>query len=123
MRRISFTIIIAYILLGCNKNTQAILKVEKEYNFGEIKKNEKIIHNFKIENKSDVELKIEKIGTSCGCTVASIKDSIINKNESTEVKVIFTPSETDKGKISKSIVILANTEPPYTSITLKGIIK
>lgn len=112
-------------IFSCSKKESKfpILKVEKEYNFGKITLNDTIKHIFKLQNVSESSLKISQIGTSCGCTGAIISDSIIEKDKFAEIEVKFIPQKENLGKISNSIVIEANTNPPYTTLYLNGTVE
>lgn len=108
--------------ISCNKQEPkfAIIETEKEFNFGAIAIGETINHIFKIKNISKKTLKITQVGTSCGCTAAIINDSIADCEEIAILKVRFVADKNKKGKINNSIVIEANTNPPYTVFYLKG---
>lgn len=116
--------LLCFTLISCvnkTKSETATLIVEKEFNFGKINSNDTIKHIFKIQNISDVELKISKIGTSCGCTAAIVSDSIVASKQFAEIEVRFIPSkEKYNQKINNSIVVEANTNPIYTTLYLEG---
>jgi hypothetical protein len=105
------------------ENGFAEISVNSKYGFGEIKSTDSVVHTFKVKNISKVDLLIKEVGTSCGCTVVTISDSIVKENEYTEIKTTFVPDSNTKGKVNKSIVILANTNPPYTSLEVFGYVK
>lgn len=115
-------IIILTVFVGCKKSQPefALLETEKEFDFGTITLKDTVKHTFKIKNISEISLKISEIGTSCGCTGAIVSDSIIEKNEFAEIEVQFIPKKEQIGKITNSIVIEANTNPPYTTLYLNG---
>lgn len=118
-------LVILFLLISCSKKEAAFatIKTEKEFDFGTIAQKDTVNHIFKIQNTSDSPLKISQIGTSCGCTGAIISDSIISKNDFAEIKVRFIPKKEQTGKISNSIVVEANTNPPYTTLYLNGTVK
>lgn len=117
-------LILLTVFVGCKKSQPefALLETDKEFDFGSITLKDTIKHTFKIKNISNLPLKISEIGTSCGCTGAIVSDSIIEKNEFAEIKVQFIPKKEQIGKITNSIVIEANTNPPFTTIYLNGIV-
>lgn len=117
-------LIFSIMCLGCKKEVlnYARLDVVKEFNFGSLKVKDTLKHIYKIKNISETPLKISQIGTSCGCTGAIISDSIIGKNEFAEIEVKFIPKKEQLGKISNSIVIEANTNPPFTTLYLNGFV-
>lgn len=118
-------LVILFLLISCSKKeaTFATIQTDKEFDFGTIAQKDTVNHIFKIQNTSDSPLKISQIGTSCGCTGAIISDSIISKNDFAEIKVRFIPKKEQTGKISNSIVVEANTNPPYTTLYLNGTVK
>ncbi|MBM6499173.1 DUF1573 domain-containing protein [Flavobacterium macrobrachii] len=99
----------------------ATIEVDKnEFNFGKIKVNDTVDVKFKLKNSSSNSLIIKKIKTSCGCTVAKLKDSLINPNDYAVIEAKFISDNDNKGTVSKSIVIEANTQPNFTVLYLKG---
>lgn len=120
---VGFLLIVA-LCVSCKKSLPdfALLETEKEFDFGTITLNDTVKHTFKIKNISDLPLKISEIGTSCGCTGAIVSDSIVEKNEFAEIEVQFIPKKEQMGKIANSIVIEANTNPPFTTLYLNGIV-
>lgn len=109
--------------LSCNKDNTARIDVNKEINLGIIEIGDTIKKSFLIKNNSSVDLKIKAIKSSCGCTVAKLKDSIIKENQSTNLEVELIAAKNKVGKIKNSIVIEANTNPVFTVLYLKGSVK
>ena len=120
-------LLIILIFSSCNKkadnNGLATIEYTKEIDFGNIKVNDIIVKIYEIKNTSDNILKIKKIKTSCGCTVAKLKDTIIQGKSSTKVEVQFIADKDKVGKINKSIVIDANTNPSFSVMYLKGTVQ
>lgn len=106
-------------LISCNKDTLAQINAPSTINFGSIETNETINKEIKISNTSPNELVIKRIKSSCGCTITEIKDSIIQSNENTTLKIQFK-ADSHPGKVKKSIVIEANTKPNFTVLYLIG---
>lgn len=115
--------IITLMFFSCNKDETAKIEVNKEINFGVIKVNDTIKKSFVIKNNSSIDLKIKDIKSSCGCTVAKLKDSLIKENESTDLIVEFIANKDKIGKIKNSIVVEANTNPVFTVLYLTGTVK
>jgi len=117
-------ILMVTLICSCNqkKANFAVVKYEKTHDFGKITLRDTVNYIFKIKNISKVDFKIRQIGTSCGCTAAIIKDSIISENKTTEIHVKYIPKKNDKGigLIKNSIVIDGNTNPPFTTFYLTG---
>ncbi|MGY0407821.1 MAG: DUF1573 domain-containing protein [Polaribacter sp.] len=102
------------------KDIAKIEVIEKEFNFGNATLNDTIVHIFKVKNISNQILKIKKLAPSCRCTTSKDIDSIANKNEYVEFKIQYIPKKDDLGKISNSLVVEMNTEPPFTIFRLTG---
>ncbi len=115
-------LILCLLVFSCQKNDGlATIEVDKnEFNFGKIKVNDTVDVKFKLKNSSSNSLIIKKIKTSCGCTVAKLKDSLINPNDYAVIEAKFISDNDNKGTVSKSIVIEANTQPNFTVLYLKG---
>jgi len=119
-----FTFII--LTLSCNKTTEnnfAEIEYQKEIDFGIINTTDTITKSFTIKNISSKTLVIKNVKASCGCTLVKLKDSIIEKDESTDIVATYIPKKDDIGKISKSIVIESNTKTGYNVMYLKGQVK
>ena len=100
----------------------AILSItEKSFDFGEIKLNNKLNHTFRLKNVSNNDLIISNIGTSCSCTQVGKTKEIIKSGDSAEINIEFIPKLSQVGTVVKNtIVVEANTEPPFTVFYLKG---
>ena len=108
----------------CNSNQNGIAKTEiqnKEHSFGKIGLNDSIAHTFYLKNVSNIPLTITKVGTSCGCTTTNYTQGVTGENETASIEVLFKPEQT--GIIDKSIVVEANTDPPFIVFYLKGEVK
>jgi hypothetical protein len=78
-------------------------------------------YTFTVKNIGDKPLKIERVSTSCGCTLATIKSELIMPNVGTDLLVTFNPKlmeEEVKGKISRIIFIKSN-DPENPDVEIK----
>jgi len=118
----SIFIILSLLLFSCNRKTNNIAEIEinKIQNFGVIKIGDTINKTFYLKNLSENSLIIKDLKTSCGCTVAKIKDSLIKKDAGTSIIAQYIAEPDDVGLIEKSIIIEANTDPTFTVLYLKG---
>ncbi len=117
---------ILILITSCNKTNEIIyadIKYQKEIDFGIINLKDTVTKSFKIKNISSIPLVIKNVKTSCGCTLVKLNDTVIGENESTNITAKYIPNHNDKGKISKSIVVQANTKTGFTVLYLKGIVK
>lgn len=78
-------------------------------------------YTFTVKNIGDKPLKIERVSTSCGCTLATIKSELILPKEGADLLVTFNPKLMDeevKGKISRIIFIKSN-DPENPDVEIK----
>ncbi len=77
---------------------------------------------FIVKNTGGKPLLINRVSTSCGCTLATIESENIQPGESTGLLVTFNPKlmkEEIKGKISRTIFIKSNDlENPEVEIKI-----
>lgn len=119
-----FTFII--ISISCYKtkeNNFSKIEYKKNINFGTINTKDTITRSFIIKNTSSIPLIIRNVKASCGCTLVKLKDSLIEKNETTNIIVTYIPKKDDVGKIRKSIVVESNIKTVYSVMYLEGIVK
>ena len=111
-------------MLSCSekahKSETAILQVKSSQDIGSVKFGDTLTKHITFKNTSPNNLIIKKIESSCGCTLVNFKDSIIRPNSTSEIKVNFTPKIGNKGVITESVIIDANTNPNFTVIYLNG---
>ena len=87
------------------------------FDFGIMKQNESVEHDFVFTNMGKSDLIIRKIKTSCGCTAVSPQDKIIPPGETSSIKAIFQAG-LRKGKQYKNITVITN-DPVNSKIILK----
>jgi len=93
---------------------------EPEFDFGERSNEEKVEHEFILKNIGDAQLLIDKVRTTCGCTVAQLEKKELQPGESTKVKATLT-LKGRQGATTKSISVESNDpETPVLTLTLKG---
>ena len=118
-----------FFLCSCTNNSElelgekTIIKVNEVYDAGDVYKGDVIEAKFSVKNEGKNPLIIGTVRGSCSCTVASKPTEPIQPGET---KQIIAKVKTDKmsaGKISKSVRIVANTEPSITIVTIKAKIK
>ncbi len=125
MRRVNILAIIAFaFLFGCTVNPTAQASFEESsFDFGKVEPGKTYNHDFSITNVSDVDLKIFKVGTSCGCTAAVLSDSIIPPRGKGKIRVTLKPNATMFGHIEKSVVMQMNLREQYSVLYVKGDVK
>ena len=94
---------------------------EPEFDFGEKRNDEKVEHEFVIKNAGDGQLLINKVRTTCGCTVAQPEKKELQPGESTKIKATLTLANR-QGPQTKNITVESNDpENPVLTLTLKGV--
>ena len=97
-----------------------VIKFDEEiHDFGKLIEGETVSWSFKFKNTGKSDLIIADVSTSCGCTVPSYSRDPIPAGKSGEIKVSFN-SAGKRGFQTKSIVIVANTQPNSTLVRIKA---
>lgn len=90
-----------------------------EHDFGRIIEGETVSFSFPFTNSGKVDLLIADVSTSCGCTVPSYpKDAIVSGGTGV-IKVAFN-SKGRRGFQTKTIIVVANTQPNVTQLKIKA---
>ena len=92
---------------------------ETEHNFGKLIQGEKVSYSFRFTNTGGSDILINKVSTSCGCTVGNYPKTPIKPGESGSIDVTFN-SYHKKGHQNKTVAIMANTEPNRTTLRVKA---
>jgi hypothetical protein len=95
---------------------------ELVYNWGSIKKGDKMTHIFKFKNTGTEPLVILSAKGSCGCTVPEKPQAPIEPGKTGEIKVVFDSAGKD-GQQAKTITVEANTKEKNMVLTIKGEVK
>lgn len=78
-----------------------------EFDFGDLKQEQKVSHAFRITNEGKRDLIIRRIETTCGCTAVVPESRVIRPGESKELKVTFHAADRH-GKQLKTIRVISN---------------
>jgi len=93
------------------------------FNFGTVKQQSKVIHEFPFKNMGKTNLIIRKVKASCGCTAVEPKENVIKPGESSHIKAIFNVGKRRNNQ-SKSITVITNDPKNSKSVLrLKGIVQ
>lgn len=129
MKKIIYTSILSLVLLGCSSNETAevgnktTMVVNKTFDAGTVVRGEIIKAKFTVKNTGDFPLVIADVKGSCSCTVASKPDKPIQPGDEAVIKAEVDTERTSAGSISKSVRIVANTEPSVTEVGIKATVK
>lgn len=90
------------------------------YDFNKVVQGKTVEHVFVFRNTGDAPVTIQRVGSSCGCTVATPSSRVINPGKSGEIKASFDSSDF-RGPISKEVFVYTSSlqKPSYT-LTMKG---
>jgi len=92
------------------------------WDFGQVKQNLVLEHEFTLKNNTDKILNITGNNTSCGCTVSETAKKTLAPGESTQVKVQFN-SKGYKGKVQQFVYVNTdNQEDPVLKFTIEAFV-
>jgi hypothetical protein len=129
MKHLIFAVSLGFLLNSCT-NTEVVevgnktsMMVEPVFDAGEVVKGEVIRAKFEVENTGEYPLVIAEVKGSCSCTVASKPEDPIAPGESGTITAEVDTERTSSGLITKSVRIVANTEPSVTEVAIKAMVK
>lgn len=92
---------------------------EDTHNFGRVIEGEKVSFAFEFTNTGKSDLVIQTASASCGCTVADYPKNPIHPGGNGMIQVAFN-SEGKKGIQTKTVTLMANTQPNTKVLTIKA---
>lgn len=93
---------------------------EKNHDFGVIKEEKgKVEHVFIIENTGNAPLVIDRITSSCGCTLPEWSKEPVSPGKTKEVRVWYDPYGRP-GAFYKTISVYSNAEPRRFVLSIRG---
>jgi hypothetical protein len=92
------------------------------YNFQTTTQGTTIVHSFAFRNTGNEPATIERVSSSCGCTVANVSERVVRPGKSGEIKASFDTSDFS-GPVTKEIFVSlsGSKNQPYT-LLMKGIV-
>jgi hypothetical protein len=90
----------------------------KTHNFGKIKVNTPVTHEFRFTNSGDAPLVISSVQASCGCTVTDYSKDPITPGAEGYVKATYDAAKV--GIFTKTVTVSANAEESVVQLTIKG---
>jgi len=94
---------------------------QMKYDFGKIRKGEKVTTAFHFKNTGLKPLKILQVQTTCGCTITQWQKELIPPNGTAEISVVFDTTLKDMvGKQTKSILVISNGKNKEVLLALEG---
>ncbi|HDJ33677.1 MAG TPA: DUF1573 domain-containing protein [Bacteroidetes bacterium] len=98
-------------------NAPSIQFKQTTYDFGTMKQNTQVEHNFEFTNEGKSDLIIRKVSSSCGCTAVKPKENVIKPGQTSHIKTIFS-SGSRVGRQNKTVTIITN-DPKNTQVILR----
>lgn len=124
MKYLIITILLSFILFQQSysqdkKKQKAEIMFEIDmHNFKKIKYNSDSYFDFKFKNIGKSALSINKIETTCGCTIAEKPKAPIAKKTKSYIRIRYDSKKI--GKFSKTITVYSNAVNSPTQIMIKG---
>ena len=112
--------LLVVLFLSFSLNAQEFKFQEEVIDYGKIDKGSDGAKVFIFKNIGDQPIIINKIQSSCGCTVPKKPEKPIMPGEDGEIKVSYDTKRV--GGFSKSITIMSNAKNPRKIIRIKGIV-
>ena len=88
------------------------------YDFGKIKVNKPVTHEFRFTNSGDAPLVISSVQASCGCTITDYSKDPIAPGSEGYVKATYNAAKL--GVFSKTVTVSANAAENVVQLTIKG---
>jgi hypothetical protein len=88
------------------------------HDFGKIKANTPVAHEFRFTNSGDAPLVISSVQASCGCTVTDYSRDPIAPGAEGYVKATYDAAKV--GVFTKTVTVSANAEESVVKLTIKG---
>jgi len=106
--------------IGFSTTAQEFKFEEEVINYGKIEKDSDGERVFVFTNVGEEPIVIQRIQSSCGCTVPKKPEKPIMPGEKGEIKVSYATNRV--GGFSKSITIYSNAKNPKKVIRIKGLV-
>jgi hypothetical protein len=105
-----------------NTPKTVIAFAKPEHDFGNIKQDSENKYVFKFTNTGNEPLIIESASGSCGCTVPNYPKQPIPPGGTGDIEVEYKPGKQENAQ-TKTVTIVANTEPRETILRLKAFVE
>jgi hypothetical protein len=102
------------------EGTTQITFEETEHDFGTIQDGIMASHTFKFKNTGKSPLVITDARADCGCTVPSWTKEPVLPGKEGKIDVKYNSSGRGGQEVSKTVTVIANTEPADSKLTIKA---
>lgn len=116
----TITLFFAILFISISFNAQEFKFEDETIDYGKIEKASNGERTFVFTNTGDQPLIIQKIKSSCGCTVPKKPSGPVMPGEKGEIKVSYDTKRV--GGFSKSITITSNAKNVVKVIKIKGFV-
>ena len=100
-----------------------VMEIEPEdYDFGGVRQDQRLVHEFTVKNVGTEDLEIRRISTSCGCAAAIPADRIVKPGESTTLEVVLETRKY-KGVIDKSVSVASNDRDVVRTVRVRAFVE
>lgn len=116
-------------MLACKDNTKVevgqktTMEVNLVFDAGTVIKGEVINAKFKVKNTGKYPLVFGEVRPSCSCTVPHKPEKPILPGETGEIVAQVMTDKLSTKNVTKSVTVMANTEPNTTVLMIKAVIK
>jgi len=113
------------VLCGCSPSGQAsapprIVFQETTHDFGRAAQGTKVTHSYAFRNAGGLDLTIDNVRASCGCTVAAVSGRIIPPGGEGSIEASLDTAH-DSGHKTRTITVYSNDPAqPVTNLSLAG---
>lgn len=91
------------------------------HDFGEVRRGERVIHDFVVRNDGDLPLLFSDAKASCGCTVPELPKVPVLPGEETVIQVAFD-TKNKQGEVHQSVVVYNNTKNRRSILRIRAVV-
>ena len=118
MKSVPFLLVILFI--SCSLNAQKIEFKTETIDYGTIVKNSNGERTFSFTNTGSAPLIINRVQSTCGCTIPKKPEAPIMPGEKGEIQVSYDTNRF--GRFNKQIIIFSNAKEARKVIRIKGFV-
>lgn len=126
MKQLFISISLLFLLVSCVNKTekqakesgQQIFFAQTTYDYGEIQEGSDGIYTIDFKNVGDTPIVVNRVRSSCGCTVPSWPQEPVEPGAAGEIKVKYNTRLT--GSFMKSVYVYSSAENSPVKLTVKG---
>jgi hypothetical protein len=112
------------VLCGCTPSEPPpppkISLAETSYDFGRVAQGAPVSHTYAFHNAGGLDLTIDNVHASCGCTVATPSSRVLHPGDDGGIAVTFDTSR-DVGRKTHTLTVYSNDPAqPVTTLSLSG---